>query len=123
AGLPALVPRDVLLGAQTKQSPALSPDGTRIAYLAPDEKGVLNVWLETVGKTDDTLLTRDRHRGIRSYLWAADSRHILYGQDRDGDENDHIYSVDTASRVVRDLTPFQGVKAENVLTSPARPSE
>jgi dipeptidyl aminopeptidase/acylaminoacyl peptidase len=123
AELPPLVPRDVLFGNPTKQSPSLSPDATRIAYLAPDERGVLNVWVRTVGKTDDAAVTRDPHRGVQFYLWAEDGAHILYGQDSDGDENVHIYSADLRTKVVRDLTPFQGVKAANVLLSPKRRSE
>ena len=41
--LPPLIPRDDLFGNPEKASPNISPDGTRLAYLAPDE-GVLNVW-------------------------------------------------------------------------------
>ena len=33
-------------------------------------------------------------------------------QDNDGDENFHVYAVDLALDVVRDLTPFQGIKAQ-----------
>ena len=32
-----LIPRDVLFGNPEKAAPWLSPDGTRIAYLAPHE--------------------------------------------------------------------------------------
>ncbi len=36
-------------------------------------------------------------------------------QDNDGDENFHVYAVDLALDVVRDLTPFQGIKAQVLL--------
>ena len=39
-----LIPRDVLFGNPDKASPKISPDGKRLAYLAPDE-GVLHVWV------------------------------------------------------------------------------
>src|SRR4051812_26704269 len=81
AELPPLIPREVLFGNPTKQSPALSPDASRIAYLAPDENGVLNVWVKTVGKSDDAPLTRDPRRGVPFFVWAKDGAHILYEQD------------------------------------------
>lgn len=112
---PPLIPRDILFGNPEKSSPKLSPDGKFMAYLAPD-KGVLNVWVETVGKDDDRVVTQDRRRGIRAYGWAENSRHIIYIQDRDGDENWHVYSVDLqapeTAPVIRDLTPFAGIQAQ-----------
>jgi len=52
---------------------------------------VLNVWVRTVGKDDDRVVTSDKKRGIRVFFWQEDSEHILYIQDRDGDENWHLY--------------------------------
>src|SRR5687768_1681000 len=94
--------------------PQVSPDGQRLAYLAPDE-GVLNVWVRTLGQNDDRAVTRDRKRGIRNYLWAYDGAHLLYLQDRDGDENWHVFAVDVnTDEAARDLTPFDGVQAQIV---------
>jgi hypothetical protein len=42
---------------------------------------------------------------------ACCGQHIAT-QDNDGDENFHVYAVDLALDVVRDLTPFQGIKAQ-----------
>src|SRR5262249_2611392 len=63
------------------------------------------------------------HRTVNLYRWAEDGEHVLYLQDSDGDENWHVYSVDLSSREVRDLTPFSGVKAQNLITSAERPDE
>ena len=52
ADLPELIPREVLFGNPEKAVPQISPDGTRIAYLAPEED-VLNVWIRSIGKEDD----------------------------------------------------------------------
>jgi hypothetical protein len=81
-----MIPREVLFGNPEKTSPQLSPDGTRLGYLAPSN-GVLNVWVRTVGKTDDQVITSDKKRGIRFFGWQFDGDHILYIQDKDGDEN------------------------------------
>ena len=42
-------------------------------------------------------------------------------QDAAGDENFHVFAVDLDSHNVRDLTPWQGVRAESVASSPKFP--
>jgi len=112
AELPAVIPRDLLFGNPERTSPALSPDGKRLGWLAPDTNNVLQVWVQTVGKADEKIVTADKKRGIRQYFWAKDNRTLLYLQDSDGDENFHIYGVDLEAGNVRDFTPFQGVRAQ-----------
>ena len=43
-----LIPREVLFGNPEMVAPRLSPDGERLAYLAPKD-GVMNVWVGPVG--------------------------------------------------------------------------
>ncbi|HEV3383290.1 MAG TPA: S9 family peptidase [Gemmata sp.] len=117
AELPPLIPRDVLFGNPTKSGPQLSPDGKRLAYLAPDDKNVLQVWVRSIkpkGEADDRKVTSDEKRGIRQYYWAHDSKHLLYMQDIGGDENFHLFATELATGKTRDLTPFPGVRAEGV---------
>jgi dipeptidyl aminopeptidase/acylaminoacyl peptidase len=123
AKLPPLIPREVLFGNPEKTSPRISPDGKYLTYLAPDEKNVLQVYIRTVGKDDDRVLTADKKRGIRSYFWTYDGEQLIYLQDSDGDENYHLYGVNIKTKVVRDLTPFQGVRAELVEVDPKFPKE
>jgi dipeptidyl aminopeptidase/acylaminoacyl peptidase len=123
ADLPPIISRDVLFGNPERTSPELSPDGSRLAWLAPDTKNVLQVWVKTVGKDDDKIVTADKKRGIRQYYWAKDNRTLLYLQDSDGDENFHIYGVDLADGNVRDYTPFQGVRASVTDLNPDHPNE
>ena len=92
-----------------------------LAWLAPDEHDVLQVWVQTIGGHDARVVTADKSRGIQSYGWAFDSKTILYQQDADGDENFHVFAVDLDSHNVRDLTPWQGVRAESVASSPNFP--
>lgn len=120
SNLPAPIPREVLFGDPEKAAPQLSPDGTKLAYLAPDE-GVLNVWVKTVGADDDRPVTRDRRRGIRSYGWTYDNRHLIYAQDSDGDENWHLFSVDLEGTAIRDMTPFLGAQAGTLAAEPHMP--
>ena len=111
ADLPTLIPRAVLFGNPEKASPMISPSGKLIAYLAPDSNGVLAIWVRTIGKEDDRIVAFDPVRPIRNVRWQADSRHVLFEQDKNGDENTHVYQADIGSKRVRDLTPYPGVKA------------
>jgi dipeptidyl aminopeptidase/acylaminoacyl peptidase len=114
AEMPPLIPRDVLFGNPEKSSPQISPDGKYLAYLAPDEKNVLQVWVRTIGKADDHAVTQDPKRGIRQYFWAYDTRHLLYLQDADGNEDYHLYATDVTGKKTRELTPFKGVRVSGV---------
>src|SRR5918997_2039485 len=111
----SLIPREVLFGNPERVGPRLSPDGERLAFLAPKE-GVLNVWVGPVGAPlgDFEPVTDDRRRGIRVCFWAEDNTHIVYLQDEGGDENWRVYAVDAATGEDRDLTPFDDVQAQIV---------
>jgi dipeptidyl aminopeptidase/acylaminoacyl peptidase len=128
-----LIPRDVLFGNPERISPQISPDGTRLAWIAPRE-GVLNVWVAPIGTSGvnwdaAAVVTDDADRGIRMFAWAKDGTHLLYLQDTGGDENWRLYDVDLgppaaadgqpgpaaadgqANRAKRDLTPYEGIQA------------
>jgi dipeptidyl aminopeptidase/acylaminoacyl peptidase len=122
ASEPRLIPRTILFGNPEKTMPRLSPDGTRLAYLAPVD-GVLNVWVGTVGGEEFTPVTHDRDRGVRIYFWAEDNRHILYMQDVGGNENWRLYATDVQSGETRDLTPFENVRAQPVAQDQRHPTE
>ncbi|HSW74207.1 MAG TPA: S9 family peptidase [Candidatus Limnocylindria bacterium] len=117
-----LIPHAVLFGNPEKVVPQLSPDGTKLAYLAP-YNGVINVWVRTVGKDDDRVITADTHRGIRTYLWARDNSSLLYVQDKNGDENWRLFSVSSETKQVIDLTPYKDVQVQLVKSSSEKPNE
>ncbi|HEY9157057.1 S9 family peptidase [Candidatus Binatus sp.] len=118
---PPLIPRDTLLGNPERANPHIAPDGKRLAWLAPDEHEILQVWVRTVGQHDARVVTADKRRGIQSYGWAFDSKTILYAQDAAGDENFHLFAVDLDSHNIRDLTPWEGVRSGVVASSPKFP--
>jgi dipeptidyl aminopeptidase/acylaminoacyl peptidase len=119
----ALIPRKVLFGNPDKAAARLSPDGSKLSFLAPVD-GVLNVW---VGPVDDPAaarpVTQDKKRGIRVYFWAYTGNHVIYMQDTDGDENYHVYVVDLEKDETRDVTPLKGVRAEIEAVSYKFPEE
>lgn len=112
ADLRALIPRAVLFGSPVRDAARISPDGTILAYLAPGTNSKLAIWVKTIGKDDDRMIASDMNRPIATYFWQPDSKHILYEQDENGDENFQIFQVDTATGAARDLTPFEGVRAD-----------
>jgi Tol biopolymer transport system component len=123
-----LIPRQVLFGNPERVMPRLSPDGTKLAWIAPHE-GVLNVWLASVTAETGvdfekaTVITDDKDRGIRTYQWAHDNKHLLYLQDTGGDENWRLYDVDIQTMQHRDLTPFDGVQTQFVAVERDFPTE
>lgn len=123
ADVAPLIPRRSLFGNPEKMSPRISPDGTRLSYLAPVD-GVLNIW---VGSIDDPAsarpVTHERQRPIRYYSWSFTNRRLLYVQDSRGDENWHIYCLDLEDTSVRDLTPIKGVAAHFQGSSHKLPDE
>lgn len=123
AQVPELIPREILFGNPTRVTPKLSPDGKYMAYLAPVDD-VLNVWVRTVGREDDKPITNDTDRGIRWYFWAYDNEHVIYGQDKAGDENWRLYAVPrTGEGEAKDLTPVEGIQARVVDVHPDHPHE
>ncbi len=107
-----LIPRSVLFGNPERTSAKISPDGTKLAFLAPVD-GVLNVW---AGPSSDLSkakpVTSDKKRPVRRFGWAATNQHIIFSQDSGGDEDWHVYSVDLVSGKKLDLTPFDKVAAQ-----------
>ncbi len=110
--LPPLIPVEHFFENPEKAGGKISPDGTRLSYLAPEEDR-LNVWVRTVGADDDVCVTHDHVRGIRSHSWSRDSTRILYLQDQGGNENFHVHAADLTrpGEASVDLTPFEGVRA------------
>ncbi|MBU1533896.1 S9 family peptidase [Myxococcota bacterium] len=108
-----LIPRDLLFGNPKKSGLQISPDGKKLAFIAP-VKGVLNVWVQTIGASDARAVTTDTYRGIRGYFWSPDSGSILYAQDKGGNEDFRIYQTDVVKLTTRLLTPETGVRTSIV---------
>src|SRR5262249_31323272 len=97
----------------------VSPDGTRIAWVAM-RNGRATLHFRRLDET--TAYAVDTPREARSpwfdqtFWWSRDGRRILFVMDSNGDENAHLYAVDThaAEPVARDLTPLDGVRVEFV---------
>lgn len=117
--LPPLIDRELFFGDPEVAGGQLSPDGSAISFLKP-YKGVMNIWVKGLQESFEQArpVTADTARPVMSYFWSRDSKFILYAQDKGGDENYRIYSVDPAAHAdsatgvppARDLTPLAKVR-------------
>lgn len=102
-----LIPREAIFGDPDLTQGRISPDGTRISYIAPVD-GVKNVWVAPV---DDISAGRpvshDTLRGTTDHTWTYNDRYLLYMRDVGGDENYHVVRVDLETGEVIDLTPYE----------------
>src|SRR5438094_3767480 len=119
--LPPLIPREIMFANPAQTDPKVSPDGSQLSWLAPDESNALNVWVSALDAENAHCVTHETGDPIEWYAWAADGKHLLYLHDNAGDEIPHLFSADLTNGNVRDLTPFRGVRAQNVLTDSRHP--
>jgi dipeptidyl aminopeptidase/acylaminoacyl peptidase len=107
----SLIPRQKLFDNPTFFGAKLSPDGRLLSWLAPVD-GVLNVW---VSPSDSIVaaepVTRTKGRPIYWQDWTPDSRYVMFVNDENGDENQHLFVADPRSGELRDLTPFANTRA------------
>ncbi len=104
-----LIPRSVLFGNPAQYGAQLSPNGKKLAYIAPFND-VLNVWVGLADSKHFEPVTKDTDRGVRTFFWAYDNRHLLYLQDKGGNENWRLYAVDLETGATKDLTPYDNVQ-------------
>ena len=121
--VPELIPRSVLFGNPQRASARLSPNGKWMSFRAPVD-GILNIW---VGPADDFSkakpITKDIKRNIGGHYWAYTGEHILYSQDKAGNENWHVYATNVSTGETKDLTPLEKVRGEIIATSHKFPDE
>lgn len=117
----ALIDRELLFGNPSRSQGRLSPDGRQMSFRAPLD-GVMNIWVAPAGQIDKArAITKDRGRGIPAHFWALDSDHVMYIQDKNGDENWHIYSVNLGNDEVTDLSPYEATQANLVGQDQSQP--
>ena len=85
---PPIIPRRLLFDAPQRTWATISPDGTKLAFLAPVD-GVQNVWQAPLSNLDSARpLTKVSDRDVMNKLvWPHDNRHVVFFREAAGDEN------------------------------------
>jgi dipeptidyl aminopeptidase/acylaminoacyl peptidase len=129
AQLPPIIDRELFFGDPEISGAQISPDGRFISFIKPF-KGVRNIWVKErkVAFEKARPLTADTSRPVTSYFWSRDSKYILYAQDKGGDENYRVYSVDPRASgdpvpASKDLTPMDKVRAMIIDVPKGTPDE
>ncbi len=90
----------------------ISPDGNYFSYLTSWENR-LNVFVQKVGSDEAVRVTSAKERDITGYFWKGNNK-IMYLQDKAGDENFKLYSVDKDGNNLKLLSPEDKVRTEIV---------
>ena len=110
--VPPIIPlRDFFRNPETTGY-EVSPSGELIGFLKPVDHR-LNVWVQPKSGGEAKQITNVKDRDIRGFFWKGD-KYVLYLKDNGGDENYHIYVAQSDGSSSRDLTPFEGVRAEMI---------
>jgi dipeptidyl aminopeptidase/acylaminoacyl peptidase len=88
----------------------ISPDGKTLAFMEPYERR-MNINVQPLAGGEPRRLTNETARDIQDHFWKGPQR-LVYIKDFGGDENFHVVSVNIDGSGVKDLTPFEGVRAE-----------
>lgn len=91
----------------------LSPDGKYMSYMEKDKDGKRHVYVKETATGKVIRAIEEKDELIKGYGWANDTR-LLYVMDNGGNENFHIFAADLDGKNTKELTPFDGVKA-NIL--------
>lgn len=108
--LPNLITVEEFFASPVRAAARISPDGSRIAFLAPSNDR-LNVWVEDLdGDAPARPVTADATRSVQMFHWTTDPRWLIYLQDNGGDERWHLMraDLDDQDAPAVDLTPFDG---------------
>lgn len=87
-----------------------SPNGQYLSYKERDASGKNHVYVKNTITNEVKRVIEEKEQLVRGYYWVGNNR-ILYSQDKGGDENYHVFGVDLDGKNLKDLTPFDGVRA------------
>jgi dipeptidyl aminopeptidase/acylaminoacyl peptidase len=116
-----LIPRTQLFAGLKYSLPLVSPDGTKLAYLAP-EQGRMNIWVRSLGRRDDHPITAYADHGIRFMQWRYDSQSLIFFRDEGGNEHYEIYQVGI-NGMSKKVLPAKAAGFYNLILSPKSPDE
>lgn len=88
-----------------------SPDGKYLSYREKDENGKRHIYVKNIATGEAKRIIEEKEELVRGYGWINNER-LIYTMDQGGDENYHVYVVGIDGNDQKDLTPYDGVRAE-----------
>lgn len=111
--LPELIPlRKFFVNIKSNFNYKVSPDGKKLAWIAVKNRR-LTIHFKKIGEDDIGIIDTHSPGSVYNFAWVQNSRQMLFLADQGGNENYHIYMVDTDNpdRQPVDLTPFGDTRA------------
>ena len=87
-----------------------SPDGKYMSYREKDDNGKRHVFIKEIATGETQMAVEEKEELIRYYGWL-NNKQLVFTMDKGGDENYHVYTVNLDGTDKKDLTPFDGVRA------------
>ena len=128
---PPLIDREIFFDNPEIAGGQISPDAQWMTFRKV-HKGVLNIWIKAAAEPFEKArpITADTTRPIAGYFWTWDSKHVLYVQDKGGNEDYHVYAVNPFAPngpdgvpPARDLTPYENTRAYIMQVSKKEPNK
>ncbi len=88
-----------------------SPDGKYLSYRERAEDGKQHIYVRNLSSDETIRVIEEKDDVVRTYGWLNNKR-LFYSMDQGGNENYHIYAVNLDGSELKDLTPFEGVRAQ-----------
>lgn len=85
--------RDFVPGERFRATPAISPDGTTVAY-SSNVGGTFDLWTVPNAGGRPRRLTHLRDRAVAQIAWTPDGKSLVFAADREGDEQYRLYTID-----------------------------
>jgi len=94
----------------TSSSFQLSPNGRFMSFRKKDKNLKNHVYVKNIANGEEKRIVVEGEELIRDYGWANDDR-LIYIMDKGGNENYHLFAVNVDGSNQKELTPYEGVKA------------
>lgn len=88
-----------------------SPDGKFISYAEKAVDNKTHIYVKNTETDEIKRVIEEKDELIREYAWISNSK-LIYLQDKGGNENFHVFSVNIDGSNPKELTPFDGVRVD-----------
>lgn len=106
-----IIPTATLFSPPDQFKLDFSPDGKYISYFGEYNKGASLLIVDSEN-SKNIIDAFNLEQGIYDYMWAYDSKHILYLQSKDNYKSNQLYIYDLETKNITLLTPESKIKVK-----------